>query len=55
MKTEKPNGHCQECGDELHGYMKHLLRVCVGCSHLKIEGQERLKLGNLSRTAKGWA
>ncbi len=54
MKTEKPNGYCQECGDEISSNLKSFLRICPDCSKLNNKRKEPLKLFLSNRTAKGW-
>ena len=53
MKTEKPNGHCQECGDEISSNLKPFLRICVDCSKLNVKHKLTLALSN--KRGKSWA
>lgn len=52
MITEKPNGYCQKCGDEISSNLKLFLRVCPNCSS-KNKRHLTLKLSN--KSAKGWS
>lgn len=53
MKTEKPTEYCQQCGQQIKGELRHLLRVCVNCNKLK--KVTPLTLNKFSNTMKGWA
>jgi len=55
MKTEKPKGFCQQCGNEITGNLKNLLRICQDCSKKAIEGKERQTLVLSGNRHKGWA
>lgn len=55
MKTETPNGFCQQCGNEITGNLKNLLRICQDCSKKPLEGKERQTLVLSGTRHKGWA
>ncbi len=53
--TEKAQGFCQKCGDQIKGKFSHLLRICLKHSIETAKLTENLSLKLSGNSHKGWS